>query len=865
MNARICFIILFLILFTPILTSAMPPLDGKWEPDYPPGVNSPDRGIATRDGADYEGQWRCLILLIDFEDYTWDKQDDENFPNEDRIYTQDHYASMLFSEDEYQHPGAENEYTGSMRDYYREISNGMFETIGTVSLWYRAPEPLTYYCNNDGEDGTPDDYGFGAYPNNVRKLVEDVLELADDDVNFSEFDNDENGVIDGLFIVHAGPGAETTGRNANYIWSHKWQIEEQERDNVFISTYSMEPEDGTIGVFCHEYGHVLGLPDLYDTDRSSQGIGDWGLMSGGSWGHRVGDPRGSSPVHMCGWSKMKLGWADIQIVEQVMEGAEIPPVVGSNIIYRLWTAGDENSREYFLVENRQQTGFDASLTTRQVRGGFAAPEGLLVTHIDDNLWHNEDELHRLVDIVEASPIYIDNDPRENLDGGLDYRGEWNLYNNHRGDDGDLYPGFSEHNEDSTEWTGDRNLDRFGSFTTPSSLGYNGSPSLVDIYDITLQDENVICSFSVTAAEQPFLIVSEYHISDEDGGNNNGFIEPGETIDLFIELENVGDQAAIDVDVTLEYEGDYIEITEGEYHIGGIAPGESTPLRSPFVFVVSDDAPNVLDFEFTLRITLEEYEFFYPLCLRIQPPHEWFKHPDNPVLTGSPDSWDADGIIAPAILVEDDKLKCWYVGSAEDGEDANTGSVGYAWSPDGGLTWKKHPEPVLTPDQDLDWIWAFTGLGIMALDDGYLMSFIAINEDIISNIGLAISEDGYNWICADQPILEPGDGWTTDLFQMGQLSIFPFYNFYGIAFSGVNEMGLLSIGVALSVDLRNWTIENSLVIDPTDNANDFDAYFMISPDVTIVDQGAQILYAGVGQDMVYRLGSLFTDLVNINRH
>ncbi|NQT34874.1 T9SS type A sorting domain-containing protein [bacterium] len=589
-------------------------------------------------------------------------------------------------------------------------------------------------------------------------------------------------------------------------------------------------------------------------------------MSGGSWGHRAGDPPGSSPVHMCGWSKMQLDWADVQIVEQRMEGVEIPPVVGSNIVYRLWTDGDENSREYFLVENRRHIGFDASLTTRQIRGGFAAPEGLLITHIDDNLGRNDDELHRLVDIVEASPIYIDNSPLENLDGGLDNRGERNLYNNHRGDDGDLYPGFSEHNEDSTEWTGDRDRDRFGSFTTPSSFGYNGSPSFVDIYDITLQDENVICSFSITATEQPFPIVSEYHISDEDGGNNNGSIEPGETIDLFIVIENVGDQAAVDVAVTLEYEGDYIEIIEGEYHIGGIAPGESTPLRSPFVFEVSDDAPNMLDLEFTIRLTLEEYEFFYPLNLQIRPPHEWFKHPDNPVLTGSPDSWDADGILASAVLVEDDTLKCWYVGSAVDSNEVNYGSVGYAWSIDGGLNWTKHPEPVLTPDPDLDWMWSINGLGIMRLEEIYMMSFIATDEDYVCNIGLATSRDGLDWSYGEEPILRSGDGWMTEFFQLGQLSIFPFGNLCGIAFAGINEMGLSSIGAAFSDDLETWTIDNNMVIDPTFNENDFDAYSMISPDVKIVDQSVQILYAGVGQDMVFRLGSLFTDDgENINRH
>ncbi len=172
-----------------------------------------------------------------------------------------------------------------MQDYYSKVSYGNLDII-TANLpssigWVTAPEPYSYYVNENN--------GFGTYPNNIQKLVEDIVNLVDPQIDFSQYDNDGDGYVDGLFIVHAGSGADYTGDN-NDIWSHSngLLIHIQTLDGVKIFHYSVEPEywenpgDMTCGVFAHEMGHsVFGLPDLYDIDYSSYGLGDWSLMGGG--------------------------------------------------------------------------------------------------------------------------------------------------------------------------------------------------------------------------------------------------------------------------------------------------------------------------------------------------------------------------------------------------------------------------------------------------------------------------------------------------------------------------------------------------------------------------------------------------------
>ena len=357
---------------------------------------------------------------------------------------------------------------GCVAHYYLENSYGTLH-FTTVTLcsdlgWLTAAENVSYYVDNQ--------YGLGSYPNNAQKLVEEAVDAADAMVDYNDFDNNNDGILDVLMIVHSGTGAELSGQTTDF-WSHKWGINTRVRDGVSISTYSMMPEyylspgDMTCGVFCHELGHVFGLPDLYDRDYSSRGIGRFSIMAGGSWNGVLG----GSPAHFDAWSKVQLGWATEVNVTSTTLDVEIPEVEHNPIVYRLWTSGALGD-EYFLVENRQAYGYDAGLNYY----------GLLIWHVDDamgvgyNSHDNDDEYypghtssgHFLVALEQAD-------------------GLWELEKNQSsGNSGDPWPGSTDNRS-------------FTPLTTPNSNDYNDDNTLVAITNISDSDSLMTADFTVSFA------------------------------------------------------------------------------------------------------------------------------------------------------------------------------------------------------------------------------------------------------------------------------------------------------------------------------------------------------------------------------
>ncbi len=860
--------IFFLIVF-PLY--AMPPLNGGPVPDFPPGVNEPSANAPARDEAQIEGEWNFLLILVDFEDYPWNNQDDENFDNEQLLYDVEHFQEMMFSDNSFAYPGSESEYTGSMRDYYNEISGGMYTVAGVATRWRRAPRPYSYYVG--------DNYGTGRYPNNSQRLVEDIIEIVDEDVDFSEYDNDGDGIVDALAFVHAGPGAEEFGRNevgAQYIWSHKWSIWNGEQyDGVEVQDYNMNPQSGTIGVFCHEFGHSLGLPDLYDIDYSSVGVGEYALMGSGGWNARPGDPPGTSPAHMIGWSKHELGWVEMINVEENMPDVEIAPIVNEPIIYRLWTNGDDRSEQYFLIENRRQLGFDAGLVRRQIGNDLPAPEGLLITHIDESRRGNRnednaDETHRLLDIEEASVVWLNGRPVENMDlpRGGDNR---KLYNSNRGDNGDLFPGFAEVNDDTTDWAGDRNKDKFGISSVPSSAGYSGRPSMVEVENIRLEGENVIAGLNVEVPDLPVLFIAAHSIDDSDGGNDNDNADPGETIELAISLENIGGQDGVSVSANIMYEGYLAEIEAGETEFPDIPAGQVRMSDDAFVINISEDVQLESVINFTINIVCnEDIEYSYLFGLEIIPEHEWYKYADNPVLSGDEGNWDKN-ITSPALGGGEDELQCWYVGYNNDLNPPSFGSIGYAESLDGGLTWTKDEDPVIVPD-DADWMnGGVFGIGVMSLPGMERIMLIdarhIAGQDTELVIGMAVSENGEDWEALPDPVIE-ADGQLIRFIQPSQLAVFPYMDgVYGCLFPAVTIQGA-ALAFAMTEDLENWQINPMMMIPASGDRERFDAQSVSFPEIYMVDENEpiRILYGGLAsQDHVWRLGLYLTDGYNIEAH
>lgn len=242
--------------------------------------------------------------------------------------------------------------TGSVTEYYSEVSGGKISLDGEVVGPLRMPRTLSAYAHGDS--------GMTDVAPNAQTLAADALAVAKDQINFAPYDNDHNGYVDAFIVVHAGQGAEETA-SKNDIWSLKWTLPAATLvNNVNIFAFLTIPEDAKVGVAAHELGHlVFGWPDLYDIDYSSEGAGNWCLMAGGSWG---GSPPGVKPCHPSAWCKVTQGWVD-KIVD-THAGSITLAAVENKVkaqVHRLWTKGDRTSQEYFLLENREPIGFDRSL------------------------------------------------------------------------------------------------------------------------------------------------------------------------------------------------------------------------------------------------------------------------------------------------------------------------------------------------------------------------------------------------------------------------------------------------------------------------------------------------------------------------
>jgi M6 family metalloprotease-like protein len=469
-------------------------------------------------------QLRALVLLVEFSD----------LPAEKMTHDDRYYERLLFGEG-----GIEK----SQRDYYLENSYGKLDVVGDVYGWYKLPNTYLYYAGGS--------YGLcsACYPRNARGLVEDAVRLANSDVDFSLYDNDgpdgipssgdDDGYVDALFIVHSGPGYEETGI-PDYIISHEWMLAVPFYvDGVRVYVYSMEAEDSKLGAFCHEFAHILGLPDLYDRNYDSYGLDLWSLMGSGLW-----LDGGNSPSHLDAWSKARLGFVEPEVVEDNKPGVTLPPVETSPVVYKLWKNGIAG-KEYFLLENRENIGFDSPLPG----------SGLLIYHVDETVHNNDNQLRYMVALDQA-------------DGNFDLERR-QFAKQFGADAGDPFPGWS-HNTS------------FTAFTTPNSLSNDRQDVEVRVTNISLEGNLVRLDATVETGPEP--IITRLFTDDTGTGNGDGIPDAGETAKLYCEVKNIG-LASGSLTAVASCANIYVRLLSDRVKYDFLAQDETRLPKEGFVFQV----------------------------------------------------------------------------------------------------------------------------------------------------------------------------------------------------------------------------------------------------------------------------------------
>jgi M6 family metalloprotease-like protein len=364
----------------------------------------------------------------------------------------------------------------SIGTYYDELSNGLLTVGGDIVNWVTVDSAASWY------EGTTN--GLFPSPDSARTgdFIEELLDAADPFIDFSQYDGDSDGYVDLLAILHP---LRDGACGSTHIWAHRWVYSAWKsgpyltNDGVYVDDYVIQsavggPVNGcdpaldmAIGTMVHELGHgILGLPDLYDTGGTSQGIGHWGLMGSGNYNTPA------SPSHLSAWSKDQVGWVTVQAVTPGADTTRhvLNPIVTSDAALRIDIAG---TTEFFLLENRQQLGSDADLHG----------EGLLVWHIDPDVI----DLYRFDNSINAhTPHGVKLEQADGLD-------QLGLNPGNRGDGGDPYPGSSS----STE---------FGPATFPNSRLNDNSITALRLDSITVNGDDV--AFRISVGLAPVVIQSD---------------------------------------------------------------------------------------------------------------------------------------------------------------------------------------------------------------------------------------------------------------------------------------------------------------------------------------------------------------------
>lgn len=323
-----------------------------------------------------KGEANAIIILVEYKDVKFTLDDAHG------------YFNAMINEKGFNQYGG----TGCATEYFEEASNGLFkpnfEVYGPVTL----PQKRSYYGGNDynGDDQHPEE------------MVVDACKILDSQVDFKKFDNDGDGYVDNVFVIYAGQGEASYG-SEDTVWPHSWYLTEARKnlklDGVTIDLYGCSNEweesrpDG-VGTFIHEFSHILGLPDLYDTTgedtpNAYKTPGSWSVLDYGPYNND-----GRTPPMYSVYERNAMGWCNPELIDGPMD-CSLRNFATTNDSYMVQTT---SQREFFLFENRQQIGWDK----------YLPGHGMIVWHIDalqsvfDDNSVNNTSGHHYVDIVEAN-------------------------------------------------------------------------------------------------------------------------------------------------------------------------------------------------------------------------------------------------------------------------------------------------------------------------------------------------------------------------------------------------------------------------------------------------------------------------------
>ena len=372
--------------------------------------------------------------------------------------------------------------SGSVYDYYQWASGGRLTVRGKVIATINLPNTRDFYAYSF--------YGLSkeSTPQNEYGVVRDALLSLIGPVDWSQFDLDHDGWVDMLWVIHQGVGGENTADRTN-LWSLTSRLTAGWRfgapfvtgtllpgsttQHYQIDRFSMLPEISAIiptrraeiGVFCHEFGHALGLPDLYDTSGIPAGVtnygpGNWSLMSTGGYGGMGLTPE--RPAGLGGWCQLFLGWATSVRPSQDTV-ITLRPIKREDPLIEFWFQGEPSS-EHFLIENRHREGFDSTLPA----------DGLIVTHLDDDAIAQRLAANRVNSGLTPGLQIVEADGRYDM-----------MYGANRGDASDPFPG---------------SLGRtsFGDETVPNSRAFSGAWTGISLGQIQQLGEDVQFRMQVRA-------------------------------------------------------------------------------------------------------------------------------------------------------------------------------------------------------------------------------------------------------------------------------------------------------------------------------------------------------------------------------